>query len=141
MLTEILDTRVMVKNGLKRAKVYIEMFGFIVIIIIIIIDMSCRSIKKANGDKATARALDARQLGLKLLANVTYGYTSGLLFVYVMYHMKNNFIFVIFTFLFFSASFSGRMPCAPLADSIVQTARDTLERKHKIVILYRTREN
>jgi hypothetical protein len=40
------------------------------------------------------RALNARQFGLKLIANVTYGYTS--------------------------ASFSGRMPMAELADSIVQ---------------------
>jgi len=46
--------------------------------------------------------LDARQLGLKLIANVTYGYTS--------------------------ASFSGRMPCVELADAIVQTGRDTLQR-------------
>jgi DNA polymerase zeta len=38
--------------------------------------------------------LNARQFGLKLLANVTYGYTA--------------------------ASFSGRMPCAELADAIVQ---------------------
>lgn len=44
----------------------------------------------------------ARQLSLKLMANVTYGYTS--------------------------ASFSGRMPCVELADSIVQTGRETLER-------------
>ena len=49
-----------------------------------------------------ARTLDARQLGLNLIANVTYGYTS--------------------------ASFSGRMPCADVADAIVQTGRDTLER-------------
>lgn len=35
-------------------------------------------------------ALDARQLGLKLIANVTYGYTS--------------------------ASFSGRMPCTDISD-------------------------
>ena len=38
--------------------------------------------------------MNARQFGLKLIANVTYGYTS--------------------------ASFSGRMPMAELADSIVQ---------------------
>ena len=41
-------------------------------------------------------------VGLKLLANVTYGYTS--------------------------ASFSGRMPCVHLADAIVETGRRTLER-------------
>jgi len=41
-------------------------------------------------------------LGLKYLANVTYGYTS--------------------------ASFSGRMPCVEIADSIVQTGRLTVEK-------------
>ena len=44
--------------------------------------------------QALQRALNARQFGLKLIANVTYGYAS--------------------------ASFSGRMPMAELADSIVQ---------------------
>ena len=48
------------------------------------------------------RTLNSRQFGLKLLANVTYGYTS--------------------------ASFSGRMPCVHLADAIVETGRRTLER-------------
>ena len=74
MLTEILETRVMVKSGMKREK----------------------------DDKTLQQLLNNRQLALKLLANVTYGYTS--------------------------ASFSGRMPCAEIADSIVQTARETLER-------------
>lgn len=46
--------------------------------------------------------LDAKQLTLKLLANVTYGYTS--------------------------ASFSGRMPSVEIADSIVAAGRETLER-------------
>ena len=76
MLKEILETRVMVKAALKRAK--------------------------ANDDKAAVRLLDARQFGLKMIANVTYGYTS--------------------------ASATGRMPCSAVADSIVQTARETLER-------------
>jgi DNA polymerase zeta len=48
------------------------------------------------------RSLEARQLALKLLANVTYGYTS--------------------------AGFSGRMPCGAIADSIVAIGRETLER-------------
>ncbi|KAI3327289.1 DNA polymerase family B [Xylariaceae sp. AK1471] len=74
MLTEILDTRVMVKSGMKQDK----------------------------DDKTLQRLLHNRQLALKLLANVTYGYTS--------------------------ASFSGRMPCSEIADSIVQTGRETLER-------------
>nr|CAB3458914.1 unnamed protein product [Digitaria exilis] len=48
-----------------------------------------------------SRIFNARQLALKLIANVTYGYTA--------------------------AGFSGRMPCAELADSIVQCGRRTLE--------------
>jgi hypothetical protein len=47
-----------------------------------------------NKEMGLYRSLNARQFGLKLIANVTYGYTS--------------------------AGFSGRMPCAELADSIVQ---------------------
>jgi DNA polymerase zeta len=74
MLSEILETRVMVKSGMKANK----------------------------GDKALHRLLNNRQLALKLIANVTYGYTS--------------------------ASFSGRMPCSEIADSIVQTGRETLEK-------------
>ena len=56
MLEEILSTRIMVKDSMKRCT-----------------------------DKATKKMLDHRQLGLKLIANVTYGYTG--------------------------ASFSGRMAC------------------------------
>ena len=74
MLGEILETRVMVKSGMKVDK----------------------------GDKTLQRLLNNRQLALKLIANVTYGYTS--------------------------ASFSGRMPCSEIADSIVQTGRETLEK-------------
>lgn len=46
--------------------------------------------------------MDARQLGLKYIANVTYGYTG--------------------------ATFSGRMPAVEIADSIVQSGRETLEK-------------
>jgi DNA polymerase zeta len=74
MLGEILETRVMVKSGMKVDK----------------------------DDRALQRLLNNRQLALKLIANVTYGYTS--------------------------ASFSGRMPCSEIADSIVQTGRETLEK-------------
>ncbi|CAF3854970.1 unnamed protein product [Rotaria sordida] len=74
MLEEILATRVMVKNTMK------------------LID------KKST----LYRTLDARQLCLKLIANVTFGYTS--------------------------ASFSGRMPCVEVGDTIVHTARTVLER-------------
>ncbi|KAI0558305.1 DNA polymerase zeta catalytic subunit [Gracilaria domingensis] len=72
LLEEILETRVMVKTAMKGTK-----------------------------DEAIINLLNARQFGLKMIANVTYGYTS--------------------------ASFSGRMPCAGLADAIVQCGRDCLE--------------
>lgn len=74
MLSEILETRVMVKSGMKIDK----------------------------DDRTLQQLLNNRQLALKLIANVTYGYTS--------------------------ASFSGRMPCSEIADSIVQTGRETLEK-------------
>ena len=74
MLGEILETRVMVKSGMKVDK----------------------------DDKTLQQLLNNRQLALKLIANVTYGYTS--------------------------ASFSGRMPASEIADSIVQTGRETLEK-------------
>lgn len=57
MVKEILDTRIMVKQSMKLHK----------------------------NNHLLQRVLHSRQLGLKLIANVTYGYTA--------------------------ANFSGRMPC------------------------------
>jgi DNA polymerase zeta len=79
MLGEILETRVMVKGGMKVDR----------------------------ADKTLQQLLNNRQLALKLIANVTYGYTS--------------------------ASFSGRMPCSEIADSIVQTGRETLEKAIAVI--------
>ncbi|KNE69242.1 hypothetical protein AMAG_13625 [Allomyces macrogynus ATCC 38327] len=79
MLTELLDTRVMVKNSMKLHK----------------------------DNKVLHKVLDARQLGLKLIANVTYGYTA--------------------------ASFSGRMPLVELGDAVVQTGREVLEKAIKMI--------
>ncbi|KAG2159871.1 uncharacterized protein EDB93DRAFT_1112357, partial [Suillus bovinus] len=79
MLTELLDTRVMVKQAMKGSKT----------------------------DKALSRVLNARQLSLKYIANVTYGYTS--------------------------ATYSGRMPAVEIADSIVQSGRETLEKAIEII--------
>uniref|UniRef100_A0AAR2LP63 DNA polymerase zeta catalytic subunit n=1 Tax=Pygocentrus nattereri TaxID=42514 RepID=A0AAR2LP63_PYGNA len=79
MLEEILQTRLMVKGAMKSYR----------------------------DDKALQRLLNARQLGLKLIANVTFGYTS--------------------------ANFSGRMPSVEVGDSIVHKARETLERAIKLV--------
>lgn len=83
MLEEILDTRVMVKNAMKDNK------------------------RSENKSKSLDRLLDARQLALKLIANVTYGYTA--------------------------ANFSGRMPCVELADAIVSKGRETLERAIELI--------
>lgn len=79
MLEEILNTRLMVKQCMKNYK----------------------------QDKALLKLLDARQLGLKLIANVTFGYTA--------------------------ANYSGRMACVEIGDSIVHKARETLERAIKMV--------
>lgn len=65
MLEEILKTRLMVKRSMKAYK----------------------------QDRVLSRMLDARQLGLKLIANVTFGYTA--------------------------ANFSGRMPCIEVSDTSV----------------------
>uniref|UniRef100_A0A1J3GRC6 DNA polymerase n=1 Tax=Noccaea caerulescens TaxID=107243 RepID=A0A1J3GRC6_NOCCA len=75
LLEEILSTRIMVKKAMK---------------------------KLTPSEAVLHRIFNARQLALKLIANVTYGYTA--------------------------AGFSGRMPCAELADSIVQCGRSTLEK-------------
>ncbi|CCF59642.1 hypothetical protein KAFR_0H02330 [Kazachstania africana CBS 2517] len=80
MLADVLDIRVMVK----------------------------KTISELGSENDTLRnLLNNEQEALKLLANVTYGYTS--------------------------ASFSGRMPCSDLADSIVQTGRETLERAIELI--------
>lgn len=79
MLKEILDTRLMVKQSMKLHR----------------------------NDPLLQRVLHSRQLGLKLMANVTYGYTA--------------------------ANFSGRMPCVEVGDSVVSKGRETLERAIKMV--------
>ncbi|KAJ3664973.1 hypothetical protein Zmor_000501 [Zophobas morio] len=79
MLREILETRLMVKNSMKKNK----------------------------EDKILQKVLHSRQLGLKLIANVTYGYTA--------------------------ANFSGRMPAVELADSVVSKGRETLQRAIDLV--------
>lgn len=69
MLREILDTRLMVKNAMKENK----------------------------EDRVLQKVLHNRQLGLKLIANVTYGYTA--------------------------ANFSGRMPSVEIGDSVVSKGK------------------
>jgi DNA polymerase zeta len=79
MLEDILGTRIMVKNSMKIYKT----------------------------DTNLLKILDSRQLSLKLIANVTFGYTA--------------------------ANFSGRMPCVEIGDTIVRVARQTLENSIKYI--------
>lgn len=79
MLKEILDTRFMVKQSMKLYK----------------------------NNNALQRVLHSRQLGLKLMANVTYGYTA--------------------------ANMNGRMPAVEVGDSVVSKGRETLERAISMV--------
>ncbi|KAG2785806.1 DNA polymerase zeta catalytic subunit [Phytophthora cactorum] len=81
ILDEILSTRIMVKKSMKSAK--------------------------GASQERLEKVLNARQLALKMISNVTYGYTA--------------------------AGFSGRMPCAQLADAIVQTGRCTLEAAVRLI--------
>lgn len=64
-------------------------------------DKFCRPTLMPCPLQVLLRVLNARQFGLKMIANVSYGYTA--------------------------AGFSGRLPFAELADSIVQSGRQTLE--------------
>jgi DNA polymerase zeta len=81
MLREILDTRVMIKKSMS--------------------DLKSNTKLSAEEKEILYRILNARQYGLKMIANVTYGYTS--------------------------ANYSGRMPMSDIADAIVQIGRCTLE--------------
>ncbi|KAM7469431.1 hypothetical protein LguiA_007614 [Lonicera macranthoides] len=62
--------------------------------------------------KAMKKLAPSQKVLSRLIANVTYGYTA--------------------------AGFSGRMPCAELADSIVQCGRRTLETAISLVHIYWT---
>ncbi|KAJ1926917.1 DNA polymerase zeta [Tieghemiomyces parasiticus] len=92
LLSEILDTRVMIKRRMADLKRVLQGLEA---------DVSS-SAPAASRLRTRLRKLEAFQMALKMIANVTYGYVG--------------------------ASYSGRMPCADVADSIVQTGRETLER-------------
>ena len=96
-------------NGCVFVKEYIRkgVLGRMLIEIIDTRQMIKSSMKLYNGRNRLSRILDAKQLGLKLLANVTYGYTS--------------------------ATFSGRMPCIEIADAIVQSGRESLEQSIELI--------
>jgi len=94
MLREILETRFMVKRAMKRCLGDHPVSGH-------------RVISDSGKRRTLENVLHARQFALKMIANVTYGYTA--------------------------ASFTGRMPCSELADAIVKAGRRTLEHAIEMV--------
>ena len=69
-------------------------------LVVAIIKRAMKAYSRNNGMQDVIRGLDAKQLAIKLLSNVVYGYTS--------------------------ATFSGRCCCPVLADAIVELGRRTL---------------
>lgn len=70
-------------------------------------DQMKKNMRSARPNRRLQRILDHRQHGLKMMANTTYGYAG--------------------------ASYTGRMPCVEIADSIVSKGRETLEKAIAIV--------
>lgn len=98
MIREMLNTRLMVKRSMKK-HTKISLDG-----------------KKHN--KVLEKVLDARQLAIKLLANVTCKFLHPTTLVSNLISCMDGYT---------GAGFSGRMPMAELADAIVQSARSLLE--------------
>jgi DNA polymerase zeta len=80
LLREILETRIVVKAAMKLAKNDKVRRDEVVIC-----TRPCTISRETRFFQALYKKLNAQQFGLKMIANVTYGYTS--------------------------ANFSGRMPC------------------------------
>lgn len=99
MIREMLNTRLMVKRSMKK-HTKISLDG-----------------KKHN--KVLEKVLDARQLAIKLLANVTCKFLLPTTLVSNLISCNVDG--------YTGAGFSGRMPMAELADAIVQSARSLLE--------------
>lgn len=96
LLEDLLFTRMLIKTEMKRTSKEMAAAA-----------EGNKSKKAKLVLKTLQRKLDTCQLGLKLIANVTYGYTS--------------------------ANYTGRMPCVEVADSIVAKGRDMLERSIEMV--------
>ncbi|KAF7138131.1 hypothetical protein RHSIM_Rhsim07G0184000 [Rhododendron simsii] len=113
LLEEILYTRIMVKQAMKKLAPLQQVLHREVELFALSGDLRSLQydVQSTNSllDRKNllvvgtwkSQIFNARQLALKLIANVTYGYTA--------------------------AGFIGCMPCAELADSIVQCGRRTLE--------------
>ncbi|CBZ27288.1 putative DNA polymerase zeta catalytic subunit [Leishmania mexicana MHOM/GT/2001/U1103] len=71
------------------------------------VQAALKHIAVPSEDMTMQQRLQEQQLALKMLANVTYGYTA--------------------------ASYTGRMPCVDLAEAIVSLGRQTLERAMALI--------
>ncbi|KEG14455.1 DNA polymerase zeta catalytic subunit [Trypanosoma grayi] len=71
------------------------------------VQAALKHVAQPRQDVYMQRVLHEQQLAIKMLANTTYGYTA--------------------------ASFTGRMPCADIADAIVLLGRQTLERAMRLI--------
>ena len=103
MVKEMLSTRVMVKKAMKQYS----------------------TVRTGERNKILSKVLDARQLAIKLLSNVTCKNDPSISSI----HHDPSIIILPSRLIdgYTAAGFSGRMPMAELADAIVQSGRTLLE--------------
>lgn len=95
-----------VKKNVRRG-VLPKMLSELIVTRAMVKDQMKKNMKSERPNRRLQRILDHRQHGLKMMANTTYGYTG--------------------------ASYTGRMPCVEIADSIVSKGRETLENAIELV--------
>lgn len=95
-----------VKKNIRHG-VLPKMLSELIITRAMVKDQMKKNMRSEQPNMRLQRILDHRQHGLKMMANTTYGYTG--------------------------ASYTGRMPCVEIADSIVSKGRETLENAIELV--------
>lgn len=95
-----------VKKNIRKG-VLPKMLSELIITRAMVKDQMKKNMKSDRPNRRLQRILDHRQHGLKMMANTTYGYAG--------------------------ASYTGRMPCVEIADSIVSKGRETLENAIELV--------
>ena len=95
-----------VKKNIRHG-VLPKMLSELIITRAMVKDQMKKNMKSDQPNRRLQRILDHRQHGLKMMANTTYGYAG--------------------------ASYTGRMPCVEIADSIVSKGRETLENAIELV--------
>lgn len=95
-----------VKKNIRRG-VLPKMLSELIVTRALVKDQMKKNMRSDRPNKRLQRILDHRQHGLKMMANTTFGYAG--------------------------ASYTGRMPCVEIADSLVSKGRETLERAIELV--------